>query len=289
MRPSEDPRGVVLKYTWPNSGKLELEPGIYSYSCQLEPEVLQHLVISLPIGSATDSSVCQCTPAAPCGRHLPSSQSKAETKPSQSDHRTLPARVVAPTHEWRRLEHCVSAWELGECLLHALLGWLRAIRAFSQGDGAAGGRGSEATTWNHERSHAVPTRLAQQQDSGYSDGDFWTDCGEEVAVAAQRLEHALANLNAGLSTEFRALLIDEDMVANSGEYFISSVHGTPEFMSDSLRMALRHDDKDYVQNPVDDLHSFMWTALWATVFNRRALEDAGLMEQQSVRMWPSLL
>ena len=44
-------------------------------------------------------------------------------------------------------------------------------------------------------------------------------------------------------------------------------------MSRWLRDALEF-ERQYVQNPMDDLQSFMWTALWATVYNPLADDNA---------------
>ncbi|RDX48574.1 hypothetical protein OH76DRAFT_639563 [Lentinus brumalis] len=72
--------------------------------------------------------------------------------------------------------------------------------------------------------------------------------------------------------------------ATSGGY-AGIISGNPRFMSDSSGDTLRYGNTEYVQNPVDDLQSFMWTALWAAVFNRRALEGVGAVEQKKVRAW----
>ena len=56
-------------------------------------------------------------------------------------------------------------------------------------------------------------------------------------------------------------------------------------MSNSLRRALDVNYEEYVQNPVDDLHSFSWTGVWATVHNRRALDGADHKCSQEIRRW----
>ncbi|KAI0754525.1 hypothetical protein C8Q80DRAFT_373079 [Daedaleopsis nitida] len=135
-------------------------------------------------------------------------------------------------------------------------------------------------------------------DSQDSDGDgFWKDLivatTEEslkaVVRAAERLEKALAQV--GLSTECLAVLIDSDMAAPLEGYFSSSEHsgvisGTPEFMSERLIAALREVELTYVQNPVDDLKSFMWTTVWGAVFNPRA--DGSQMQNRLVH-WRRML
>ncbi|RPD53233.1 hypothetical protein L226DRAFT_563965 [Lentinus tigrinus ALCF2SS1-7] len=96
-----------------------------------------------------------------------------------------------------------------------------------------------------------------------------------LVVAAERLESALAKL--GVSTECQAVTIDADMSAFLGDYFTTSTHagavsGTPEFMSVFVRSAMEAKES-YLQSPVDDLLSFWYTVLWATLFNPDALKD----------------
>ncbi|RPD53235.1 hypothetical protein L226DRAFT_563964 [Lentinus tigrinus ALCF2SS1-7] len=96
-----------------------------------------------------------------------------------------------------------------------------------------------------------------------------------LVVAAERLESALAKL--GVSTECQAVTIDADMSAFLGEYFTTSTHagavsGTPEFMSVFVRKAMEK-KVSYLQNPIDDLLSFWYTVLWATLFNPDVLKD----------------
>ncbi|KAI0755258.1 hypothetical protein C8Q80DRAFT_1266737 [Daedaleopsis nitida] len=61
--------------------------------------------------------------------------------------------------------------------------------------------------------------------------------------------------------------------------------GTLEFMSDTLIDAAAT-GRQHVQNPVDDLQSFMWTAVWGTVHNPRAKakSDATTQDTQD-RLW----
>ena len=57
-------------------------------------------------------------------------------------------------------------------------------------------------------------------------------------------------------------------------------------MSTALREALAT-GAEYIQSPVDDLHSFMWTALWATIFSPEALGDSAA--EKNVRLWRAWL
>ncbi len=54
-------------------------------------------------------------------------------------------------------------------------------------------------------------------------------------------------------------------------------------MSDALREAAQS-GQSYVHGPVDDLQSWMWTTLWATVFNHAASE--GISADISVALHP---
>ena len=64
---------------------------------------------------------------------------------------------------------------------------------------------------------------------------------------------------------------------------MTSMQGTYEFMSDNVRMALWF-TKPYLHSPVDDLHSFCYTAQWAAAFNDGATgEKHNGMEIQEFR------
>ncbi|RPD56209.1 hypothetical protein L226DRAFT_615734 [Lentinus tigrinus ALCF2SS1-7] len=110
-----------------------------------------------------------------------------------------------------------------------------------------------------------------------------------LVVAAERLESALATLRVSESTECKAILIDADMSAFLGEYLTTSTHagapsGTPEFMSFCARSAMEK-KRPYVQSPVDDLFSFWYTVLWATLFNPDALKDVDDRTLVEVNDW----
>ncbi|RPD66591.1 hypothetical protein L227DRAFT_649286 [Lentinus tigrinus ALCF2SS1-6] len=303
------------KYSWPNSRKRRIEAEMYN-TCDGQFGVPKHLVsfeACNPDGAALSDSIFlpprSDNDTFASYRWYPlTAQLKLE--PSPPDYRSL--FVTYTADEGRTLEHCKSAWDLSECLLHALLGWLsfmnggflhrdvtignvvkpdkpvwrpafstRAFKLFEAYRHPIQAEDSETITQGLANKH-----LVRDSDGALtsSDDDFWIKLRaavvedeylEKVVLAAERLEKALAKL--GVSTECKALLIDGDTAAELKTYFSSSKHagaisGTPEFMSDALRTVLT---RDYVQNPVDDLHSFVWTALWATVYNRRTLEGAG--------------
>uniref|UniRef100_A0A0W0GDN9 Fungal-type protein kinase domain-containing protein n=1 Tax=Moniliophthora roreri TaxID=221103 RepID=A0A0W0GDN9_MONRR len=76
----------------------------------------------------------------------------------------------------------------------------------------------------------------------------------------------------GITGDCKAILTDGDMAAKWETYFDETHNwrtrsGTPEFMSFYLQTAMERSDDQYLQSPVDDLHSFFWVTLWAVMFN----------------------
>ncbi|KAG6849560.1 hypothetical protein C0991_011346 [Blastosporella zonata] len=49
--------------------------------------------------------------------------------------------------------------------------------------------------------------------------------------------------------------------------------GTPAFMSTAARIAFEG-RRAYVQSPIDDMESFYWTAVWATLNNTKSLSTS---------------
>ncbi|KAI0754527.1 hypothetical protein C8Q80DRAFT_373071 [Daedaleopsis nitida] len=166
----------------------------------------------------------------------------------------------------------------------------------SNNEGAQGSHADRPAKDEHDRSGAEGAKRHSDKEG------FWTNLGgaaghnpylKNVVNAAQRLEKALDKL--GLSTECRALLIDGECVGFLPEYFVDPPHagnvfGTPEFMSERLIAALRKVHSTYVQNPVDDLNSFMWTTIWGTVFNPRAdASQRSAAAQETLEQWQKML
>ncbi|KAG6849388.1 hypothetical protein C0991_011629 [Blastosporella zonata] len=52
-----------------------------------------------------------------------------------------------------------------------------------------------------------------------------------------------------------------------------SISGTPAFMSTAARYAFEG-RRAYVQSPIDDMESFYWTAVWATLNNTKSLSTS---------------
>ncbi|THU84726.1 hypothetical protein K435DRAFT_687003, partial [Dendrothele bispora CBS 962.96] len=90
-----------------------------------------------------------------------------------------------------------------------------------------------------------------------------------VVEKAKELEELAQEFK--ITTVCKAFLSDCDMAAELKGYFEGNKHegslsGTAEFMNQSLRRAVE-EQLSYLQSPVDDMYSFLWTALWCTLFN----------------------
>ena len=125
--PSNHPNGVVLKFSWPNSEKRQIEAEMYN-TCGGRFGVSEHLVsfeACRSDGVAFSNSIF-LPPKIPdvqfsSYRWYPlAMQLKAD--PSPPDYRALWLTVLA--EEGKSLDHCESAWDLAVCLLHAHLGQL---------------------------------------------------------------------------------------------------------------------------------------------------------------------
>ncbi|KIY61593.1 hypothetical protein CYLTODRAFT_427477, partial [Cylindrobasidium torrendii FP15055 ss-10] len=94
---------------------------------------------------------------------------------------------------------------------------------------------------------------------------------------AKALERALQTLN--ISDKCRAVWSDADMAANLNNYFErernkSKVSGTEEFQSWEMRRAAVSGRKEpYAHSPLDDLHSFFWTTIWAIMNNKNQVSE----------------
>ncbi|KAF8340659.1 uncharacterized protein EI90DRAFT_3117158 [Cantharellus anzutake] len=95
---------------------------------------------------------------------------------------------------------------------------------------------------------------------------------EEVGKAmstAEALQREITEL--GLSAECRAIISDGDLASYIPAYLArrdtsESVSGTYEFMSPGIRGAMDAEDR-YLHTPLDDMYSFFYVAVWATLWN----------------------
>ena len=124
--PLAHPAGVVSKHSFPKSEKRLIEAEMYKV-CGGQFAVPTHIVSFEPCrsdGAAFSNSIF--LPSKTSGtsfssyRWYPSATSESESDPSPPDYRTLVVTVTED--EGKSLEHCESAWDLSECLLHAHLG-----------------------------------------------------------------------------------------------------------------------------------------------------------------------
>ncbi|RPD72119.1 hypothetical protein L226DRAFT_162611 [Lentinus tigrinus ALCF2SS1-7] len=122
--PSAYPHGIVSKSSWPNSEKRQIEAKLYDTcdgqfgvpkhlisfeACRLDNAAFSNSIFLPPKSDGTTFALYRWYPL--------TGQSKL--KCSSPDYRTLFVTVTA--EEGKSLEHCVGAWDLSECLLHALL------------------------------------------------------------------------------------------------------------------------------------------------------------------------
>ncbi|THU82290.1 hypothetical protein K435DRAFT_691801, partial [Dendrothele bispora CBS 962.96] len=107
-----------------------------------------------------------------------------------------------------------------------------------------------------------------------------------VVDMARELEDVAQDLD--ITTECKAFLSDCDMAAKLEGYFDQSTHdgslsGTAEFMNKPLRKAME-DKSQYLQSPVDDMHSLFWTALWCTLFNAKQAQQSPAEKQWGAQL-----
>ncbi|KIY62848.1 hypothetical protein CYLTODRAFT_494370 [Cylindrobasidium torrendii FP15055 ss-10] len=105
---------------------------------------------------------------------------------------------------------------------------------------------------------------------------------ERFVDNAEALGRALEIL--GISNKCRAVWTDADMAVNLNSHFDreredSEVQGTKEFLSRAMRAADEWEE-DYAHGPLDDLHSFFWTTLWATLNNKNQIQTARVVGWQ---------
>jgi len=189
------------------------------------------------------------------------------------------------------LECCVSAWDLCECLLHSMLGWLSVYQSgYLQRDVSIGNvlkleapvrmkkpfsiqkfldfrdaMFSEESQENNRREiHEKVTMLKALK---ISQGERFKRYIQEVIEDGKELEGKLVEL--GVTDICKAVIVDGDLAAYlptylAEEHGFGQLSGTLEFMSPGLREAVETRG-GYLQKPVDDIFSYFWLTLWTTV------------------------
>ncbi|KAJ7162646.1 hypothetical protein C8R43DRAFT_991048 [Mycena crocata] len=270
--PLEDGRDVVIKGSWQLDDRKTMEADMYKAAdgCFGTPAVFCSYDAVHPSGE-------------PISNHLLLPR-KGEEKPAHwnifSKHiptcegRTLCYAIFL--HIGRSLVHAKSSSDLCMALVHALLGWLSFYqKGFMHRDISIGNvllnlvpvDSQPFTLTFSEEASVMSTSAAlnnMELNESESSEEVAEDVAEEIMLLVKRLE---------IEGKCRAFVTDGDMAANLETYFTKEHQsgtrsGTPEFMALQLHEAMLKDSTSYIQSPVDDIESFFWLALWATLFNR---------------------
>ncbi|KAG6852183.1 hypothetical protein C0991_002308, partial [Blastosporella zonata] len=182
---------------------------------------------------------------------------------------------IMSSDEGQSLEECDTPWDLSVCLLHGMLGWLSYYQAgYFHRDVSIGNilklkkpASREAFRVSTDKILAPLTELADTQP--YKDLQTSADT---LKSQIQKIRDWGENEGSVEVQDCKAILTDCDMAAEVIGYFSKehdgSISGTPEFMSIEARLALEC-GRAYVQSPIDDMESFYWTAVWATLNNAK--------------------
>ncbi|KAL0572241.1 hypothetical protein V5O48_009723 [Marasmius crinis-equi] len=205
--------------------------------------------------------------------------------------------------EGESLERCQDPWELCQAYAHALTGWLNLYQTgHLHGDVSI--RNilysrrpipcepffvSEAMLRfiaDSDDSEAASGNRAMSSASSSSNSPLSIEAlrasleGDEDSLRAKTLNQIerVVRLTEQFTSEgeCRAVIVEADGSGSSAfwplkNYFNKSspcrwLSGTPEFMSEEMRDAIKH-GKEYLQSPVDDIESFVWCFLWTILFN----------------------
>ncbi|KIY61023.1 hypothetical protein CYLTODRAFT_460202 [Cylindrobasidium torrendii FP15055 ss-10] len=289
-----DDHNLIVKCTWSSKGRADVEPAMYQ-ACAGEfgcPSFAYSFAARFADGRAVTNKIYLPEEANIDQRYWHIGRIANESRPTFAEERSLQVSVLL--EEGHSLEQCEDAADLAISVGHALLGYLNALlkgwmhRDISIGnilrlvnevdrkpfqatsviellrentrDGSAEETAdkSEAITWEYIDS--LPS------------GDSQT---EELVANAKSIGLSLDTLN--ISDKCRAVWSDGDMAANMDGYFErprnkSEISGTIEFMSTKLRKCMNKDEP-YIHTPLDDLYSFLYTMLWATLNNKGRLPD----------------
>ncbi|KAH8834183.1 hypothetical protein DL96DRAFT_1579713 [Flagelloscypha sp. PMI_526] len=192
--------------------------------------------------------------------------------PEDADVRPLLV-IVTSEEEFVSLELCEDAWDLCECILHALLGWLAAYeQGWMQRDPSIG----RIVKLKHARGR-IPLHSSLSETPHPSD-DFdyrftilsGKDGDPKLLQLRQDLDNALNSF--GEINECKAILCDFDLSPRLGSYLARNprkglkISGTGQLMSTSLHECLRRKSPHLV-TPPDDFWAFLHTTAWATLFN----------------------
>ncbi|KAH8834186.1 hypothetical protein DL96DRAFT_484677 [Flagelloscypha sp. PMI_526] len=200
-----------------------------------------------------------------------------------------PLIVIITVEEGVSLELCEDAWDICECILHGLLGWLKAYEmGWIHRDPSIG----NILKLKRARPDSSFTSLCSAPPSSSEDNlslHFASlpaeEADEKLSQLRQELAAALGQLD-GLH-ECNAIICDFDLSAKLEGYLQrdreKTREGTIEFMSTSIRDALRH-GRQHFPSPLDDLWAFFHTTTWATLSNVKNRPSMSIEEKEWLTM-----
>ncbi|KAJ4483014.1 hypothetical protein C8J55DRAFT_559832 [Lentinula edodes] len=280
---SEVKDGGVLKGSWPQAAKRNLEARMFS-ACTGNfgsPDHIMSFEACYEDGSPVSNSI-----------FLPSANDNLENvfwnlhgaksplvypKP---DFRSLCFSLTRD--EGETLENCTSAFELMECLLHSMLGWLDLYQhGFLHRDISIGNilKLKSAATSLQKDFSALPVGNLILPSSTTDIGSLNSFPKLLAAVKNDKYRRSIADIACKIHEHAKvltsgagckAIWTDGDMGADMAGYFESAhdgtVSGTPQFMSMGL---LDAEFDNEIQSPADDIESFLWVGLWSSLRNTK--------------------
>ncbi|KAJ3806094.1 hypothetical protein F5876DRAFT_69232 [Lentinula aff. lateritia] len=275
--------GAVLKVSWPQAAKRNLEARMFS-ACTGNfgsPDHIMSFEACYEDGNPVSNSI-----------FLPSANDNLEdvfwnlhgAKPPlvypKPDFRSLCFSLTRD--EGETLENCTSAFELMECLLHSMLGWLDLYQhGFLHRDISIGNilKLKSAATSLRKDFSALPVGNLILPSSTRDIGSLNSFPKLLAAVKNDKHRRSIADIACKIheyaevltsGAGCKAIWTDVDMGADMTGYFESAhdgtVSGTPQFMSTGLLYA---EFDDEIQSPADDIESFLWVGLWSTLRNTK--------------------
>ncbi|KIY64291.1 hypothetical protein CYLTODRAFT_457351 [Cylindrobasidium torrendii FP15055 ss-10] len=268
----------IIKCTWPAQERAHIEADMYK-ECAGEfgcPAFGCSFPALFPDGRPVTNTIYLPEDSDISSRHWKIGRSP---QPDYVDKRSLQVTVLL--EEGQSLETCKDPADMVLSVGHALLGYTVALlkgwmhRDISIGNILRLEKECDRKPFSAKSVIDLLRTSGTQDDAGES-AITWESIGilasadankQALVLEAKALERALETLE--ISTKCCAVWTDGDMAANLNGYFDrernkSQVSGTKEFMSRRMREAMRA-GKAYFHGPLDDLESFFWTMLWATM------------------------
>ncbi|KZV74258.1 hypothetical protein PENSPDRAFT_648102 [Peniophora sp. CONT] len=266
---------AVLKLSWAEHEKRDLEP-----------ELLSRVSGEFGAPDYYDGSLVRDAHGIPVSNHLflPKDAEVetcwwplfALTHPSQPDHRTLNGNLGG--ERGTILTECEGEEDLVVCVLHAILGWLTWYQNGAFHRDVSIGNIIKLFTPKERKPFAVSSleHLLKKFGSMKALGDIDLTALDhadddayqflrDVEESRSQVDEQVKKMNVGVRC--RAFLSDADCAADLWDnYFVGShpgtLSGTPQFQSKELVDAIKR-RAPYLQSPLDDMESYVWTTFWA--------------------------